>query len=146
MKSATHAKRAKLTGKGRTHSFLRLPHYMLHSAEFRQLNGRAEKLLIYLAAQYRGNNNGDLSMPWSKMKALGFPSSDTLNKYKKELLNRGFISLTRQGGLHRCSLFAITWEAIDECNGKLDVRAENVASNLWKKSSASSESESIPMK
>ena len=48
------------------------------------------------------------------------------------LLETGMIELTRQGGLHCASLYAVTWLPIDECGGKLDVNATAVASGLWK--------------
>ena len=46
----------------------------------------------------------------------------SLAQARQELLHYGFIELTRQGGLGKCSLFAITWESVDDCDGKLDVR------------------------
>jgi hypothetical protein len=55
-----------------------------------------------------------------------------VHKALAELLALGFIEQTRQGGKNQCSLYAVTWLAIDECNGKLYVKPTNVASNLWK--------------
>jgi hypothetical protein len=51
-------------------------------------------------------------------------------------LAHGFIEQTRQGGKNQCSLYAVTWLAIDECNGKLDVNPTRAASNLWKPENA----------
>ena len=77
--------------------------------------------------QFKGNNNGDLTAAFTVMRAYGFNSKDTLDKAKKQLLDHGLIIKTRDGQFlnpgGRCDLFAVTWRAIDECNGKLDVPA-----------------------
>jgi hypothetical protein len=69
------------------------------------------------------------------MKPRGWKSKETLNNARRELLEKGFIIITRQGGLRECSLYAVTFFAIDECDGKLDVSASRSPSNLWRKSS-----------
>jgi hypothetical protein len=88
--------------------------------------------LIDIAAQYRGYNNGDLCAPLSVMKKRGWKSSDQLFKARKELLDRGLILTSRQGGLNKCSLFALTWFQIDDCKGKLDIPSTDVAPHNWK--------------
>jgi hypothetical protein len=56
------------------------------------------------------------------MKKRNWNSRDQLNKAKKELLNKHWIIETRQGGLNMGpTLYAITWQPIHECNGKLDI-------------------------
>ena len=138
MPNPTSARRAKLTGKGRGHSFLALNHPMMDSDAWLGLSGGALKLLLEIGRQFNGHNNGDISIPMKRMKLRGFNSSDVLIRCKRELIDAGFITQTRQGGMHQCSLFAITWMPIDECGGKIEVAAERVASNAWKKSSAQS--------
>lgn len=59
-------------------------------------------------------------------KQHGFKSENTLNKCKKELLDANLIYLTRQGDKRRCSLFALTWIPIDECEGKLDCKSTKI--------------------
>ena len=66
------------------------------------------------------------------MRLYGWTSKGTVDKALNELLARGFIEQTRQGGRNKCSLYAVSWLAIDECGGKLDVSDTRVASNLWK--------------
>jgi len=96
------------------------------------LNHSAAHLLDNLIAQFNGKNNGDFSAAPAIMELYGWTSKGALDKALKELLAHGFIEQTRQGGRNKCSLFAVTWLAIDECNRKLDVSATRVASNLWK--------------
>ena len=118
-------------------SYLGLPHYLINHRNFQTLSPRATKLLIDIAAQYRGSNNGDLCAPISLMRERGWRSSDQLFKARKELLDRGLIVTSRQGGLNKCSLFALTWLPIDECQRKLDISSSITASHLWEKWSVS---------
>lgn len=78
------------------------------------------RLIMNLVAQYRGNNNGDLCATWKFMKNRGWKSKDTLDRAKKELLDKKWIVITRKGGRKTPDLIALTFWGIDECNGKLD--------------------------
>lgn len=113
-------------------SFLSLYHDMLDSDEYKNLSSSAVKLIVDLAAQYRGKNNGDLTTTWKIMERRGWRSKDTLYTAIYEAEQAGFIQRTRQGGRNKCNLFAITWQAIDECGGKLDVKSTYKAPNTWK--------------
>lgn len=126
-------KRLRLKGRQTTPSFAMLPHRVLNHENFRSLSPRATKLAIDLVAQYKGHNNGDLCAPFSQMKERGWRSSDQLNKAKKELIARGIIKVSRQGGLNKASLYATTWFPINECGGKLDIAATKTAPGDWKK-------------
>lgn len=119
-------------GRMMTDSFVRIPHHVINHEHFRSLSPRATKLLIDLLAQYRGYNNGDLCAPLSLMRERGWNSSDQLQKAKNELIEKDVIIVTRQGGLNKCSLYAVTWFPIDECNGKLDVASTTTAPVNWK--------------
>ena len=120
--------------RGKGHSFLRLIHPLLDHPNFDALSGRAAKLLLAIASQYRGTNNGDLCATFSVLKRKGWTSNDQLRKGLDELLERGFLIKTRQGRRPNvASLYAITWESIDECGGKLEVKSTKTAPNNWKK-------------
>lgn len=126
-------KRKKATGRSESGSFLALPHHLLESDNYKKLSPHAIKLLIDMAMQFRGTNNGDLQAVLSLMQKRGWRSSATLFKSLRELEYRGFIEKTRQGGQNRCNLYAITWRPIDECpRADLDTRPTRVASNDWK--------------
>ena len=126
-------KRRRNMGRQTTQPFLSLPHNVLDHESFRTLSPRATKLLIDIAAQYRGCNNGDLCAPLSVMRKRGWKSNDQLFKARKELLDRGLVLTSRQGGLNKCSLFALTWFQIDDCKGKLDIQSTTVAPHNWKR-------------
>ena len=113
-------------------SFLAIPHELLRSENYASLSNKAVKCLLDISAQFNGSNNGDLSCTLKLMKKCGWNSNSQLDKAKKELLEKGFIVLTRQGGRNKCNLYAITWQPIDECNGKLDRPATKTALGYWK--------------
>ena len=96
------------------------------------LSHAAAHLLDNLAAQFNGKNNGDLSAAPKVMALFGWNSNSAIVKSLNELIALGFIEKTRQGGRNKCSLYAITWQAIDDCQNKLDVKPTIIPSNLWK--------------
>lgn len=110
-----------------SYTFLALPHAVLEHQDFINLSSGAIKLLIDIAAQYRGYNNGDLCAAMSIMKNRGWKSKKMLKKSLDELIDRNIVILTRQGGRNNPSLFALTWKPIDECNGKLDIKCTKLA-------------------
>lgn len=118
--------------KGKGGRFAGIPHHILDCPNYQQIGAWESRLLLELARQYNGSNNGDLSAPWSQLKDRGWKSKGTLNKALKTLLRFGFIELTRQGGKHRCALYALTWLDIHDCKGKLEVRPTSTPSNLWR--------------
>ena len=130
--TSRNEKRRRITGRQTTNSFLSLPHHVLNHENFRCLSPRATKLAIDIAVPYRVSNNGDLCAPLSLMRDRGWNSSDQLDKAKKELVGKDVIRVARQGGLNKCNLYALTWLPIDECNGKLDIPATNIAPVNWK--------------
>jgi hypothetical protein len=96
------------------------------------LSAKAVRLLLELARQYNGHNNGDLCVAWRLMQPRGWTSRDTLHQALAQLLDHDLVTLTRQGGKHKASLYALTWEAIDECKGKLDVSATRTPPGNWR--------------
>ena len=131
--TARNEKRRRNMGRQTTQPFLSLPHNVLDHESFRTLSPRATKLLIDIAAQYRGCNNGDLCAPLSVMRKRGWKSNDQLFKARNELLDRELILTSRQGGRNKASLFALTWLQIDDCKGKLDIQSTTVAPHNWKR-------------
>ena len=124
--------RRKAKGRRDNGSFVAVPHAVLESDTYAKLSASAVKLTLDLYGQYKGSNNGDFAMAWSMMSKRGWRSKDTLYRARDDLLDNGIIIKTRQGGKHQCSLYAVTWQPIDECNGKLDCSPTNVAPGYWK--------------
>lgn len=127
-------KRKRYTGRKSTQPFVMLLLAIFGSQQYALLSPRAVKCLIDIYCQYRGANNGDLSTAWKIMQRMGWASKDQLQKAVKELLDAQWIEITRQGGRHLSTLYAVTFKPVDECGGKLDVQATTVATNAWSRS------------
>jgi len=112
-------------------TFTRIPHAVQDSSNWKACGPSAIKLLCDVARQYNGRNNGDLCASISVLRPRGWTSPDTLRWALRELQHYGFLTLTRQGGLNCASLYALTWQAIDDCGGKLDCGPTSVASGEW---------------
>ena len=121
--------------KGRCESggFARLPHKVLRHKKFINLSHRAKSLLLDFLSEFNGWNNGDFSAAWSVMEKRGWSGKSQLALAQAELEETGFVIRTRQGGLHKCNLFGVTFYAIDDCDGKLDIPETKVPPGDWKK-------------
>ena len=102
--------------------FIAIPHSVLRHPDYRGLRGASVKLLNDLVMQFNGKNNGDLSVAWGLMSPLGWNSKGTVTSAVKQLIDNGLIVKTRDGQFQnpnsRCDLYALTWNKIDECDGK----------------------------
>ena len=97
-----------------TESFTGIVHSVFESPAFTALSPHACKLLLELTGQYRGNNNGNLTVSWSVVSKRGWRSRSTLWRCKSELITAGFVYVTRKGHMpSTCELLALTWHALD---------------------------------
>ena len=110
--------------------FSGIPRVVMDHPDYIGLSGNAVKLLNELARQYRGNNNGDLTVAYSLLKHRGFNSKDTIKLRVNELIAAGLVIKTREGRFANpngvCALYALTWQPIDECGGRLEVSETTV--------------------
>src|SRR3569833_2359015 len=100
---------SKARGRRDSHTFVQFQHRILRDRRLLSLSGRACHALLYLASQYNGRNNGDLSIAWSVARARGVRSNGGLRRGVMELFEAGFVIQTRLGGRNRCDLFALAW-------------------------------------
>lgn len=121
-------------GKRTIRPYRQLPVEVIRAPQFRALSGTAVKVLLYLLSQYTGSNNGNLSAVQCSETAaeIGIGSDKTLRQAITELKNKGFITVSRQGGKNRCSLYALTFFAVDDCGGILDIQATHTFTDDWK--------------
>ena len=130
--------RIKAIGRKESGQYIGLPYAVLRTRKYAQLSGWACKLIMDLFIQFNGKNNGDFSAAWSIMKQRGWRSKGTLSDALKELLDAGIINKTRQGGKNHCSLYGMSWLAIDYCPNsrtgkhKLDQPVTRVALGTWR--------------
>lgn len=108
--------RAKSRYKGSryTEPFVGIVRSVFESPAFVALSPHACKLLLELAGQYRGDNNGNLTVAWSVVSKRGWRSRTTLWRCKAELIEAGFVYVTRKGHMpSTCELLALTWFPLD---------------------------------
>ena len=118
MVSEKYRSRTKVRGRRSTRPFISIPHDALEHPSFAALSAHAVKLLLDVAKQYRGANNGDLTAIFTVLqRERHWKSRETLHRALGEVLQAGFLMRTRKGkrigGTHCPSLYAITWWAID---------------------------------
>jgi hypothetical protein len=117
-----------------TGTFVAFPHAVLRSPAFCGASSKSVKLLMGIASQFSGYNNGALCASWATMRPLGWRSRSQITEGMRELIDRGLIERTRFGGRHRAALFALTWLPIDACSKyHLDVAATTAPSGSWRK-------------
>lgn len=94
--------------------FLLLPHVVMDSSAFIALSAPAVRLLLDIAQQLNGNNNGRLVATMQYMMVRGWRSNDTLTRARRELEAAGLIAETRKGMRpNRAAWFAVTWQGLD---------------------------------
>lgn len=108
--------------------FARIPVSVLESPAATSLNYAAFKVLVILASQWHGGNNGTLALTEFYARRFGFSGRDTLYRSLRELESRGLIVCTRRGMKMKkqFTLWALGWESITHREGKpLDVPEPN---------------------
>ena len=107
---------SKSKGRGGSRGFAGIPRVVMEHEDFLGLSASAKALLLDLAYQYRGYNNGDLGVAWQVLRKRGWKSKATIQKACKELERARLIRCVRQGRFMNpggsCSLYALTREPI----------------------------------
>lgn len=98
--------------------FTGIPHAVMSHPDYFNLSGNAIKLLLELAMQYNGRNNGKLCAVFTQLKLRGWNSEGTLDRAKKDLLManlivRSKVNVFGQNGKSP-TYYALTWQPIDE--------------------------------
>lgn len=107
------------------------PYRVVTSGEYLSLSGSAVKVLHNLMTQYNGFNNGAMKAPQTKAQELFGMAKRTLQNAIDELLDKNFITVTRGGGKHQCTLYALTFYDVDVMDG-LTLETPTPLSDLWK--------------
>ena len=59
-------------------------------------------LYLHIKAKYNGSNNGKIRLPYSELEGInGISSPKTISKAQQELIDKGWITKTKHGGLYR---------------------------------------------
>ena len=106
----------KSKGRSESRGFAGIPRAVMEHGDYMGLSASAKALLLELAYQYRGRNNGDLGIAWKVLRKRGWKSKATIQKARDELVQAGLIRCVREGRFMNpggiCSLYALTWEPL----------------------------------
>ena len=117
------------------HRFAQLPRDMLVSQACTTLSNATFRLLVAFAAEYNGRNNGAIALTWAIARGYGMRSKRCFVRDIAELLRRGLIVRTRQGGKRPLgpTLYALAWRPIDAADKTLDPGIESLPSFRWQR-------------
>lgn len=105
--------------------FVALPHVVMDSQAYLGLSGPAMRLLLDLARQYTGKNNGRLVVCMSALAGRGWTSNDTLTRATRTLEVSGLVFQTRMGARpNKAAWYALTWADLDWCS-EMEIRPES---------------------
>lgn len=135
-----NSRRLKAKNRRESGSFSAWPHVCHEHENFARLSIPARALLFEFLGQLRASNNGDLCCAFALLRKRGWRSRDTIERARAELERFGWIIRTRQGGRNAPNLYAVTWRAIDDCGGKLDIPSGGPPPGTWRNQFAMPES------
>ncbi len=98
--------------------FVALPWRVLDSAAYMGLSPTAKALLLEVARQFRGDDNGRMLLSRVYMATRGWYSAGVIQQAKTELLAAGLIFQTVMGYRPaKASWYAVTWRKLDKIAG-----------------------------
>lgn len=113
MGRAKHRKSNRVPG-----GFVALPWDVLDSPAYRSLSHTARSLLLEVARQFHGDDNGRMLLSDRHLAARGWRSPGVIHRAKRELLEAGFIFETVKGMRpNKASWYAVTWLSLDKLDG-----------------------------
>ena len=116
--------------------FLALPYTVLDSPAFLHLPAPAVRLLLDVARQYNGENNGKLLASNKYLSTRGWTSHDTALRARRDLELSGLIFETRKGMRpNRTAWYAVTWMTLD-WTADMDIKREDFTRGAYAKTLA----------
>ena len=98
--------------------FVLLPQVVLESPGYRLASHPAKAMLIDIAMQYSGHNNGKLTACAKYLGPLGWTSNGTVLRAVHELQACGLLIETRKGARpNKAAWFALSWLDLDQGQG-----------------------------
>jgi hypothetical protein len=112
--------------------YVAVPHVVLDSPSYRALSHTARSLLLDIARQYTGTNNGRLVACAKYLRPLGWKSHDTVSRALVELKEASLLIETRLGMRpNRAAWFALGWYTLDDTKG-MDVDPKTYRTGQYK--------------
>ncbi len=121
------------TGPGR---FAMLPLTVLAEPAVNTLSHAAFRILVLMAAQYNGGNNGALGITYSQAALNGIGSDNTLYRALRTLEERGLIEQTYPASRvpPRPTMYALTWMSVDDTSWSRSTRIPTHTYRDWQPS------------
>lgn len=96
--------------------FALIPREVIQSQNWAHASKPCRALIVDVASQYSGGNNGDLTASITVLRPLGWTSPGTIKALLREADYYGLLVQTRQGGLLiGASLYALGWQKVNAC-------------------------------
>ena len=93
--------------------YIAFPVNILDSTTYQLLSFSAKSLLVDIASQFKGENNGRLVACEKFLKPRGWKSKATISKALKELCESGLLIMTRRGARpNKASYFGLAWYSL----------------------------------
>lgn len=98
--------------------FIGLPVSVLDCPGYSALSHTARSLLLEVARQFKGDDNGRMLLSLAYLSGRGWKSPDVIQRAKRQLLDRNFIFETVKGHRpNKASWYAVTWRKLDKLKG-----------------------------
>lgn len=98
--------------------FVAIPWAVLDSVAYMKLSLTAKALLVEVARQFHGDDNGRMVLTRKHLATRGWNSADVIQRAKDELLGAGFIYQTVLGMRpNKAAWYAVTWLSLDRLDG-----------------------------
>lgn len=111
-----------------------LPWVVMDSPAYQGLSLSARNLLLELARQYVGDNNGRLLLSLKYLRTRGVNSRDVITRGKAELIKAGLIHETVKGHRpNKASWYALTFYPLDRLPGYDPGAAETFVRSAYRK-------------
>lgn len=106
--------------------FVAVPNHVIESPGFSRLEHASVRILLLIATQYTGRNNGKLVACRKFTEKYGIKSNNTLSRAVADLQINGLIFCTRKGARpNKASWYMLTWRPLDLTND-MDVKQSDV--------------------
>ncbi len=98
--------------------FVAIPWAVLDSEAYKGLSHPAKALMMEVARQFHGDDNGRMLLSGKYLATRGWCSNDVISRAKRELIDAGLIFETVKGQRpNKAGWFAVTWRKLDRIAG-----------------------------
>lgn len=113
--------------------FAMLPVDLVMHVSVTTLDHAAFRVLVVLATEYRGKNNGAVGITRAQAKAAGVGGKNTLYRALKNLIDRGLIEITSHASRvpPRPAMYSMAWLPVDDTEHSIRTRTPSHNYRSW---------------